>query len=174
MTWSDSLVRVGRIAPLGELSDIAGLPIIDRGIAFVVGHAGSMVAIDTRNGERLWEQNLASVQPPWVAGDFLFVVTANAEVVAVSRADGRVRWVQQLARFEDEVRRRDSIQWTGPVLAGDRLLVANNTGEVVSVSPYDGRILGSLQLPGGVTIAPVISNGVVYFLTDSANLIAFR
>ena len=174
VTWSDSLVRVGRIAPLGELSDIAGLPVIDRGIAFVVGHAGTMVAIDTRSGERIWEQKLASVQSLWVAGEFVFAVTVNAEVVALSRADGRVRWVQQLARFEDETRRRDPIQWTGPVLAGDRLLLGSNIGEVVAVSPYNGRILGSLRLSGGVTLPPIVSNGVLYLLTDSAILLAYR
>ena len=172
--WTDSLSRTGRLSALAEISDIAGLPVVDRGLVFVVGHVGRMVAVDVRSGLRVWEQEVASVQSPWVAGSFLFAVTINAEVLAVSREDGRVRWVQQLRAFENEATRNRAVQWAGPVLAGDRLLLASSTGEVVALSPYDGRILGSLQLGAGMSIPPLVADGAVYFLTDDAALHAFR
>lgn len=174
VAWSDSLSRTGRLTALAEISDIAGLPVLDRGLALVVGHAGRMAAIDLRSGIRLWELDLASVQSPWVAGDFVFVVTVNAEVIAVSREDGRVRWVQQLSSFENERDREDPIQWSGPVLAGDRLILGSSTGEVVALSPYDGRRLGTLRLSDGISIAPIVADGTLYILTDGAVLHAYR
>lgn len=174
VAWSDSLSRTGRLTPLATISDIAGLPVVDRGLAIVVGHAGRMAAIDLRSGVGVWELDLASVQSPWVAGDFIFVVTLNAEVIALSREDGRVHWVQQLSRFENERLREDPIQWSGPVLAGDRLILGSSTGEVVSLSPYDGRVLGTLRFKDGISIAPMVADGTLYVLTDRAVLHAYR
>jgi len=174
VAWSDLLSRTGRLTPLAEISDITGLPVIDRGLAIVVGHAGRMAAIDLRSGFGVWELDLASVQSPWVAGDFIFVVTVNAEVIALSREDGRVHWVQRLSRFENERAREDPIQWSGPVLAGDRLILGSSTGEVVSLSPYDGRVLGSLRFKDGITVAPIVADGTLYVLTDGAVLHAYR
>ena len=172
-SWSDSLSRVGRVTALAQISDIRGQPVIDRGTVYAVSHSGRMAAIDMRSGVRLWEQDIASVHTPWVAGDTLFLVTVDAEVVALSRLDGRVRWVRQLPRFENGLS-GDRIQWTGPTLAGDRLIVAASTGDVVAISPYTGRILGSLRLSDGVTIPAVVADGALYILTDGAELVAYR
>ncbi|MDA1132846.1 MAG: PQQ-binding-like beta-propeller repeat protein, partial [Proteobacteria bacterium] len=174
VAWSDSLSRTGRLTALAEISDIAGLPVIDRGLAIVVGHAGRMAAIDVRSGTGVWELDLASVQSPWVAGQFIFAVTVNGEAVAVSRSDGRVRWVHQLPRFENEAAREDPIQWAGPVLAGDRLVFASSAGEVTALSPYDGRLLGTLRLGGGVSVAPIVADETLYILDDRGVLHAFR
>lgn len=172
--WSDSLTRSGRLAVLSEVNDIAGLPVLDRGRVFAVGNAGRMVAIDLITGERLWEQDVAGVQSPWVAGEYVYVVTASAEVVALSRSDGGVMWVQTLPRFEDERRRRDPINWRGPVLAGDRLLLGSSRGEVVALSPYTGRNLGTFRVSGGVAVTPIVADGNLYVFTDSARLYALR
>lgn len=172
--WSDSLTRSGRLAVLSEVNDIAGLPVVDRGRVFAVGNAGRMVAIDLITGERLWEQDVAGVQTPWVAGEYIYVVTAASEVVALSRSDGGILWVQTLPRFEDERRRRDPISWRGPVLAGDRLLLGSSRGEVVALSPYTGRNLGTFRVSGGVAVTPIVADGSLYVFTDSARLYALR
>lgn len=172
--WSDSLTRSGRLAVLAEVNDIAGLPVVDRGRVFAVGNAGCMVAIDLISGERLWEQDVAGIQTPWVAGEYIYVVTAASEVVAMSRTDGAIHWVQNLPRFEDERRRRDPIQWRGPVLAGNRLLLGSSLGQVVALSPYTGRNLGTIRVSGGVAVTPIVADGTLYVLTESARLYALR
>lgn len=172
--WSDSLTRTGRFTPLAELNDINGSPVIDRDMVIAAGHAGRMVAIDLRSGARLWEQQLASVQMPWVAGDFIFIVTTDAQIVCLARNNGRVRWVQQLPRYKDQERRRDPIEWSGPVLASDRLIVVSSRGDGVAVSPYDGDVLGTIRLPDGASLSPVVADGTIYVLTDDGDLVAYR
>jgi outer membrane protein assembly factor BamB len=122
----------------------------------------------------LWEQDLASIQTPWVAGDFVFVITTEAQIVCVMRNTGRIRWVQQLPRFEDEDRRQDSIQWSGPVLASDRLIVVSSRGDGLAISPYSGEILGQMDLPDGASLSPVVANGTIFVLTDDGDLVAYR
>ncbi len=172
--WSDSLTRTGNVTSLTELNDIAGRPVIDRGRVYAVSHSGRAVSIDIRTGERVWTRNIAGTQTPWVAGGFIFVVTLDAEVVALSRRDGRIRWIRQLERFEDEEDRDGPIAWSGPVLAGDRLVLVSSLGEAVSLSPYSGEELGRIELPDAVYVPPILANETMFVLTDSARLVALK
>ncbi len=172
--WADSLAPIRAVTPLAALSDINGHPVIDRGWVFAIGHGGRMSAIDLVSGNRLWDQSVGGVQTPWVAGDFLYVLTSDAEIVCLSRRDGRIRWVTPLPRFEDAADREGPIEWVGPVLASDRLIVASSAGEALAVSPYTGRIMGRIRLPGGAVTAPVLAKGTLFILTDDAELLALR
>ena len=172
--WSDLLSGVRRIDPIADLADIRGLPVIDRGLVLAASNAGRMIAIDLRRGERAWDIDISSLQTPWVSGDFVYIMTSEAQLVCLTRASGRIRWVQALQQFEDEANRNDPIQWRGPVLAGGRLLVAGSHGEGHWVSPETGEVLGDYSLPGGVAVPPVVAGQTAYFLTDGGTLVAMR
>jgi outer membrane protein assembly factor BamB len=173
--WSDTVQRLRRTTALAQISDIDGLPAIDDGLVYVAGYGGEVAAIDLRRGVRSWEADLASTQTPWLAGDFIYVLTPRSEVVCLLRANGRVRWVSPLPRFTDaDDPTSDTITWSGPVLAGDRLLLVGSDAQAVSMSPYNGEILGRLDLPGSVLIPPVVAGGTVFILTENADLLAYR
>ncbi len=172
--WSESLAAVTRTDPLADIAQIRGAPVIDRNLVLAVSHSGRMIAIDLRRGLRAWERDIGGVEMPWVGGDFIFVLTNDAQLVCLTRREGRIRWVYPLPRFEDPEDQDDPIQWTGPVLAGDRLIVAGSHGKAVSVSPYTGERTGAIDLPGGVSIAPVVAGNTLYFVTDGGNLVAMR
>ncbi len=172
--WSDTLAAVRRVDAVSALADIRGNPVIDRGLVFAISHSGRMVAIDQRTGIRVWDKTIGGVETPWAAGDFLYVLTNVAELVCLSRRDGRIRWIRSLPRYEDEEDKEDPIFWVGPLLAGDRLIVAGSTGDMISVSPYDGSVLGIVELSDGVAITPVVADDTLYVLTEDADLIAFR
>ncbi|MCH9019499.1 MAG: PQQ-binding-like beta-propeller repeat protein, partial [Proteobacteria bacterium] len=122
----------------------------------------------------VWEQDVSGVQTPWIAGDFLFVLTTDGDVLCLPRRDGRIRWVRPLPRYEDPEDRDGPIFWSGPVLVSDRLIVVGSHGEAVSISPYSGRVLGRLDLGGETDLAPVVANGTMYILTNDAKLVALR
>ena len=174
LLWTDNLTAVRRVDAISSLADIRGLPVIDREIVLAVSHSGRMAAVDRRIGARLWEKDIGGTQMPWVAGDYVFVVTNDAELVALTRKEGYIRWIARLPRFEDEEDRKGPIFWSGPVLAGDRLIVAGSHGEAMSVSPYTGEVLGRFELPDGVSISPVVADNTLYILTDAAELLALR
>ena len=172
--WSDTLAAIRRVDAVSALADIRGHPVMDRGRVFAVSHSGRMVAIDLRTGVRAWEQRIGGTQTPWVAGDFLYVLTTEGQLVCLSWSDGRIRWVLSLQRFEDEEEQEDPIIWAGPVLAGDRLIVAGSHSEVLSISPYTGTIMGWLETSEGVLIPPVVAGNTIYLLTEDADLVALR
>jgi outer membrane protein assembly factor BamB len=172
--WGDQLIRTRRLAPLSAMNEIRGSPVIDRGLVLAISFSGRIAAIDLRSGRRLWDRDIAGLETPWVAGDFIFLVTTQAEVVCLERESGRIRWVAQLPRYEDEEEREDPIQWSGPVLVSDRLVLVSSEGYAVAMSPYSGRLLGRIELPEGVLIPPVVADGSIYILTDDGELIALR
>lgn len=172
--WQDALSSSRRLTPLATLADIDGAPVIDRGKVYALSHAGSMVAIDMRSGERSWEADVAGVNMPVVAGNFAFLTTIDGQIVCVALGDGRIRWVTQLQRFQNQEKRRDLIKWNGPVLAGDRLLVTSSHGYAMSVSPYTGEVLSGIKLPAGSSTPPIVVDGTFIVLTDAGELVAYR
>ncbi len=172
--WQDALVTAGQTNTLSSLTGIRGRPIIDRDRVLAISNAGLLVAIDIRTGRRIWDREVVGIESPWVAGNYLYLLTTESEIVAFSRANGRIHWVRSLPRYEDPKDLEDPIIWTGPILASDRLIVAGSNEEALAISPYSGRILGVVKMPDAVTVAPVVANGSVYFLADDAELVAYR
>jgi outer membrane protein assembly factor BamB len=172
--WSDNLAAVRALDAVSALADIRGRPVIDRGRVFAISHSGRMVAVDLRNGERVWEQDIGSSHGAWVAGDYVYVLSNDAELVCLTRNDGKVRWLRQLPNYENEKKKEDPIEWAGPVLGGDRLIALSSDGWALSVSPYTGEPLGSEEMPGNAFVDPVIANNTLYILTDNGELSAYR
>jgi outer membrane protein assembly factor BamB len=172
--WQDALARTSISTSVTSLADIEADPVIDGGRVFAVGQGGRMVAIELNTGQRAWEINVAGIATPWVAGDWVFVVTDQAQLLALSRADGHIRWMTQLQRFRDVKDKKGRIGWVGPLLAGDRLIVANSAGQIVSVSPADGSVQATQETRLPISISPVVANSTLYVLHDNGQLTAWR
>lgn len=172
--WTESLAGAARGDAIATLTDIRGLPVIDRDRVVAVSNSGTLTAVGFERGGRIWNANIGSTQTPWVAGDFVYVLTVNAELVCLTRDEGRVRWIQTLPQYENEEEREGFITWSGPVLLGDRLVLTNSSGEAVSLSPYTGEALGRLQLSSSTHLPPIVANATMYILSDNGELTAYR
>lgn len=172
--WSDALARTGRTTALNALTDIDASPVIDHGRVFAIGHGGRMAALELSTGQRVWERNFAGVNQPWVAGDFIYLVTLDGELICVTRAEGKIKWIHQLPRFKKPGSKTGAFVWSGPVLASDRLLVAGSNRMLESVSPYTGKAISSVKLSGAAYLPPVVASNMVFILTDDGKLTAYR
>lgn len=173
--WNDMLTRSGGVTALSELDDIAGRPVVDRDMVFAISHSGVMAAINLNTGDRVWTRDLGGIQTPWVAGDYLYVLTSQSQLMCLTRKEGRVKWIHQLPRWKDPGdNTSDPVVWSGPVLVSDRLVLVSSDGHAESLSPYTGALLGRVEIPGGAYIAPVVANDTLYLLTNDATLVALR
>ncbi len=174
VAWTDSLASNRGRNSLTDVSTVRGLPVISGGQVFVAGLGGLTLSIDLRSGRRLWERDVGSADTPWLAGDWLFMLTDEQELVALSRTDGAIAWVTPLPRFKDMAKERDPVRWQGPLLVGDRLVLTGSLAMALSVSPYTGKILGRQDLPDAASLPAVVAGGTVYIVTDDATLLALR
>jgi outer membrane protein assembly factor BamB len=193
VVWQDALARTGVSTVVGQLSDIDADPVIDNGRVFAIGQGGRMVAVELITGQRVWELNVAGISTPWVAGDWVFVVTDRAQLLAISRGAGKIRWVSQLPGFRRPPSQRtpssadleagragavrpgqDPIFWRGPVLAGNRLVLTSSRGQIVFASPADGSIQTTIDHRTPISLPPIVANNTLYVLDDEGRLTAFR
>lgn len=162
--WSENLARARSNSQLASMSD-AARPVIDGGTVFAIGHAGRMIASSAKTGERLWSINVPGIQAPWVAGDTVYVVDTRGELMALSRTDGKTRWTASLP---------DSRTWSGPVLAGGSLWLVSSKGHLVGVDAATGKVGNQVDIGDTVYIPPVVAQGRMFVLTDSAKLVALN
>ena len=174
VVWQDALARTGISTQVGQLSDIDADPVIDNGRVFAIGQGGRMVAVELITGQRAWEVNIGGLSTPWVAGDWIFVVTDRAQLLAVARSSGRIRWISQLPRFRDAEDREGPIYWRGPILAGNRLVLVSSLGQMAYVSPVDGSIQATVETRAPMSLPPVVANNTLYLLDDAGRLTAYR
>ena len=172
--WQDALSRSSISTSVSSLADIDADPVIDRGLVFAVGQGGRTVALEIVSGQRIWEQNFAGISTPWVAGEWLFMVTDDARLVCLARATGKVRWIHQLRHYKSEKGRKNPFTWYGPVLAGNRLILTNSRGQIVSVSPETGEEGAVIDDSKGFSLPPVVANSTLYVLDQKGRISAYR
>ena len=187
VVWQDALARTGISTVVGTLSDIDADPVIDNGRVFAIGQGGRMVAVELITGQRAWEINIAGLSTPWVAGDWVFVVTDRAQLLAVARASGRIRWISQLpasaAGAAQRADRRtgrsgsageDPIFWRGPGArrqpAGPDQLARPDRLRLAGRRHASSR-RSSTATP--ISLPPVVANNTLYVLDDDGRLTAW-
>ena len=172
--WSDALARTSISTEVGALTDVDADPIIDSGRVYALGQGGRMAAYELVTGQRIWELSLAGISTPALAGEWIFTLTDNARLLAISRATGRVKWVTQLPRWKNPKNKNDPVFWTGPVLANNRLWIANTRGDVQSVDVNTGAATPFTHLDAGISQAPVVAGGTLFILENNGRLSAWR
>jgi outer membrane protein assembly factor BamB len=172
--WNDSLTRTGQADTLSSINDIAGRPAIDGNIVFSISHAGRLVAIDTRSGERIWTRDIAGVQTPYVAGGFLYVMAMDGNLICLEKTSGRIVWMTYLGRWQDEEDREDPVEWSGPLMAQGNLVVVSTDGRMAIIAAGTGAVQQSFEIGGGTIVAPLTANGKIFILNDDGVLTAYQ
>ena len=172
--WQDTLQRTSITTSVSSLSDIDADPVIDNGQVIAVGQGGRMVALDLISGQRQWELSIAGISTPWVAGDWVFVVTDQAKLLCIYRQNGHIRWIAQLPQFEKPKSKSGEIDYSGPVLAGNRLILTGSNGAIIQIDPATGSYLSQIMVPAGISLSPVVADSTLYVYDDQGRLHAYR
>jgi outer membrane protein assembly factor BamB len=174
IVWQDQLSRTSISTSVSSISDIDASPVIDQGRVYAIGQGGRMVAMDLITGQRLWELTIGGISTPWLAGEWLFVVSDEAKIFCIARTTGKVRWIAELPRFRDPKSRNKPIAWYGPVLAGSRLLLVNSNGQLVNVAIEDGKVGAQVKAGKSFYLPPVVADNMLYLLDAKGKLSTWR
>jgi outer membrane protein assembly factor BamB len=172
--WGDQLQRTSISTSVSSLTDIDADPVIDNGQVFAIGAGGRMVALDILSGQRMWELNVSGISTPWVAGDWVFVVTSEDKLLCIYRQNGHIRWINQLPQFLKPKSKKGDVDYSGPVLAGNRLIITGSNGEVIQVDPDTGNYQSQFTIGARISLPPVVAGSTLYIYDDLARLHAYR
>lgn len=168
--WNDSLLRPNRTSATVTFSGIAGNPIVKDDAIYAASSGGTTAAYSLLTGRVIWQQNISSLNTPWIADDFLYMISNTNQLVCIYRADGRIKWVTDLPNYRHEKKKKDPYSWIGPIMAGGQLLIFEPRGILMSYSPKNGAYISKMELPEDITVPPIIAGGRMYIITKDATL----
>lgn len=173
--WEDNLsnaLRFGRT--MSGLSDIRGYPVIFGDAVIAVSYGGKIVVIDKNTGSRKWQQEISSAETPWIAGNIVYVLNSDHQLVALHLVSGEVLWIAGIPKYKNPDKKKELLSWTGPMMAGGRLMIFSNAGAIIEYSPITGEKLTQWQHGSPIQLPPVIANGALYIIDEGARLSAYR
>jgi outer membrane protein assembly factor BamB len=175
VVWTDGLGASQGRATVADFLSIRGLPVIANGLVYAISMGGLLICNDVPTGRRVWDRQIAGEDTPYIAGDWMFIVSAEQQIAAVNINDGHITWITQLPRWDNPDKRKNTLTWYGPLLVNDRLIVTGTSEDALSISPYTGEVIGHITLSGAAApVAPVVADGTVLLITNDARLIALR
>ncbi len=158
------------------ITDISGDPVVVGNRVYASNASGRTIAFDIGSGRRIWTANEGATSPVWPAGNSIFVVSDDSELVRLDENTGERIWGTPLPQFpEEKVRKRDAFfAHYGPVLAGGQLIVASSDGTVRFFDPTSGALRHSVEIPDGAASNPVVMGNALYIMSSNGQLHAFR
>ena len=152
-------------------------PVASADRVFMGDAEGFVSAFDLTNGARRWrvdtrpenERGDGSGAGVIVEGDTVFVATGLSEMLALSAADGSVKWRERLP----------SPARGAPSFADGRLFITLLDGRLVALSAADGKLIWRYRAQGILTVPlglppPAILGDTVVAGFPSGEILAFR
>lgn len=174
--WDASVLgrRPGRA--LSNVSDVTSPPVVSGDTVYVGNQSGRIAALSIGSGERLWSARDGAIGPVWPVGDSVFAISDLNELLRLDAKSGARIWGVPLPNFTDRKPRKQGriVPHHGPVLAGGRIMISSGDGLLRSFDPRDGRLIGTTEIPGGATTAPVVADQTLYVVSSDGRLLAYR
>jgi outer membrane protein assembly factor BamB len=171
--WTESLGTPAGSGGFGELAGIRAMPVVAGGLVYLSSLSGLSACVDLRSGRRVWEREIGGGATPAVSGEWAFLVSDDGQAIALGREDGRIRWISEL-NVAPEGRPRPTTRWGSPLLLGGRVFVPGSDGQALLLNAADGARLGTVRLPGGVSLPAAIAGEQVLVLSEEGWLAALR
>ena len=182
--WDQVLAQATRTNALSEIRDISGRPVLYNGTVFAASHSGVFQAMNAKTGEPVWTVAADSINTPWVAGDVVFLVSLQGELICVSRESGQIYWIKDLNSNLPKSQQTKkgmmgmgkpkpvTLQWTGPFMASSHLIVLNSLGQAMALDPKTGAAVQTINLGAPAYIAPIAVGDKLFVITDDGKLVA--
>ena len=174
--WGDAVSggRSGRAYT--NFSDISGEPVVSGSTVYVGTPIGRLVALNSRNGERVGTATEGAVDTVWPIGGSIFLLSDQNQLVRVDASSGETIWQVELPFFADERRRKQKalVPHFGPVVAGGRVIVASGDGVLRGYSPESGALVETVDVPSGAAVKPIVVRGTLYVVSNDGRLLGYR
>lgn len=169
IVWSKYLSSSRTFNRISDLTHILASPVIEDGIVYLIGNANKMGAYRLKDGHEIWTLPMGGNATPAISGNTLFVINNKNVLTALDKKTGKLFWSTPLQSQESQ----GTVTWKGPLLAGDKAIVVSSRGDIVLTDLTTGDVTQTVHTDD-ITVAPIGVEGTVLFLTNEADLVAYR
>lgn len=159
------------------LNDIDATPLVKDNIIYAIGNGGLMMAMNIADGKYLWKRKISGLANFWLAGDFLFVINNNNQLLAIYKKTGAIKWLKQLPHFEDDEEPETKFIYNSVIMVGDKLVISRFDGKILIASPFDGKVEKTFNIAKKIFHTPLIINDKIYIYNlgrFTASLVAIK
>lgn len=149
-----------------NMVDIDGTPVIDNSIVFVTSYHGTLSAVNSANGQIIWQRKNSSYLAPFIQNNKVIVVDETGRIQAFDESTGVTLWQQKdlLYRFI-----------SNPAALNNEAVVGDYAGYVHFISLEDGHLLARVHISNaGIKAAPLIYNNEVIVTTNDGHIAALQ
>lgn len=149
-----------------RIVDVDGSMVLSGDELYAASYQGRLVSIDTRNGRKMWQEDVSSFSGVGLGFGNVYVADEDGTLNAFLRTGQGLRWSQGALGYR---------QLSRPTPVSSYVAVADFEGVVHFVSQVDGEFVGRVSVDGDGARADMLSEGnVLYVYTNSGKLIAFE
>ena len=167
--WTDYLSAPRSFNRITDLTHILASPVIENEIVYLIGNAGKMGAYKLSSGVPIWTLPVGGNNTPVISGNTLFMINTQNILMAVDKETGKLFWNTALTSKTTE----KEATWKGPLLVGDKAIVVSSQGDIVFIQAKTGKEKHRIETDG-IAVAPINVDGTILFLTNEADLLAYR
>ncbi|OGT42448.1 MAG: outer membrane protein assembly factor BamB [Gammaproteobacteria bacterium RIFCSPHIGHO2_12_FULL_37_34] len=164
MVWTEPIAVPQGAFAIQRMIDIDADPILFEHDLYAATYQGKISALDWSTGKTRWSHDISSYTGMVADHDTIFITDAKSHLFAFDANSGLINWRQD--KLEARV-------LTAPAIQGDYVVVGDAQGYLHWLSKRDGHI-GAREYIGAMYAAPIVQNGILYALTNSGHLLAYR
>ena len=166
--WRNSFIDLGVKETTNSFSDIDAFPVINKNIVIISSAVGKLIAVNKKNGKKIWSRDITTTQTPLVNGNSIFLVNQNKEVTCLSILDGGSRWVLPI---EKELSDNNKYIWLSPVLINSQLLLVGGYKKLLIIDALSGAITRKKDLSNFPASSPIAVNKKIYLMLRNGVII---
>ncbi len=149
-----------------RIVDIDGTMALVGNELYAASYQGRVVAIDARDGQKIWQRNVSSFSGVSQGFGNVYVTDEDGTVTAYLRNGQGVRWQQDALGYRELSR---------PTPVSSYVAVADYEGYVHLMSQVDGEFAGRVKVDGDGARADMLADGnVLYVFGNSGKLVAYE
>ena len=140
--WSRRVGVGAGSSEVERMSDVDGMPIVDKNQLFAISYSGQLLGIDLASRQVLFVNELASLKSLAVNNQQVIATSLDGKVVAYNRSNGEVLWESEELAYR---------HLTNPVMIGNYIAVGDFDGVVHLFDPASGKIVSRVQTKGALS-----------------------
>lgn len=126
--------------PEYSIKNLACQPVIHNGVIYVANNVGSIVAVDLRSGQLLWNKSVHDVHAMNRVGNIVVVVTNAGQAIALDITSGATVWATDV--FITQNNKMRPTKALTPFVVSSNVVLLFADGSVCALDPDSGDIIG--------------------------------